>query len=215
MPGRPLVLIDTAREQRSKSRPWQLRGRGAAAPTRGFVRSARPPATTCRGTKSAASATDCCFCFHFIPQGVKTDPTVAFFLFPLTLVSAWYLYQSCMVTTPWAFPAFQGHTMDTPPAPTRPRPSLVGNHSTLLTGCSTAPALTITVNLGPFTPRAIVRYRRISTANTHMKAHRSTVAYQHRGGQVHAHIGQTMLLQEGCNPAAATRAPRSFQIGSR
>lgn len=173
MSGLPLVLIDMAREQRSKSRPWQLRGRGAAAPTRGFVRSARPPATTCRGTKSAASATDCCFCFHFIPQGVKTDPTAAFFLFPLTLVSAWYLYQPCMVTTPWAFPAFRGTQWMPPPLPGREPFNPANRRVRVLT----APALTITVNLGPFIPRAIVRYRRISTANTHMKAHRSTVAY--------------------------------------
>lgn len=141
---------------------------------------------------------------------MKTDPTVGFLFFSLTLVSTRYLYHPCMVMTPWAFPAFQGHTI----APLLLLP-LVGNHSVLLTGSTTAPALTITVNLGPFIPSAIVRYRRTSTANTHMKGHRSTVAYQHEltGGQVCAHFGlcggRTMLLQEGCNPVAISRVPRS------
>lgn len=215
MSGRSLVLIDTAREQRSKRRPWQLRGKRAAAPTQGFVCSARPPA---RDDVPRDQISSKChrllFLFPLYPTRRENRPNSRLFLFPLTLVSAWYLYHPCMVTTPWAFPAFQG-AHNSPPCP---RPSLVGNHSALLTGCSTAPALTITVNLGPFIPRAIVHYRRISTANTHMKAHRSPVAYQHRltGGQVRTHFGlyagRTMLLQEGCNPVATSGAPRSSHL---
>lgn len=131
MSGRSLVLIDTAREQRSKRRPWQLKGKRAEA--QGFVYSTRPPAMTFQGTKSGASATDCCFCFHFIPQGMKTDPTVGFLYFPLTLVSTLYLYHLCMVTTPWAFPAFQGRTIaPPPPSPCRELFSLANrlHHST-------------------------------------------------------------------------------------
>lgn len=57
------------------------------------------------------------FLFPLYPTRRENRPNSRLFLFPLTLVSAWYLYHPCMVTTPWAFPAFQGAHNRPPPSP--------------------------------------------------------------------------------------------------
>lgn len=157
------------------------------------------------------------FLFPLYPTRRENRPNSRLFLFPLTLVSAWYLYHPCMVTTPWAFPAFQGahnSPLCPPPLPGR-EPFSPANrllHSTRPDNHSQLGAI--------HSPRHCSLSAHIHSKYAHESAqeHSGTVAYQHRltGGQVRTHFGlyagQTMLLQEGCNPVATSGAPRSSHL---
>lgn len=92
-----------------------------------------------------------------------------------------------MSTTPWAFPAFQGHT----------KAPLIGNHSSPANRQLHSTRPDNHSQLGAIHPRAIVRYQHISSANTHMKAHWSTLQYQHKltGASMHT---LWILRRGGC-----------------
>lgn len=203
MSSRPFVLTDTAESRGQKGDLCSLEARGEAALQKALC--APPPTTMCRETKSEASATDCCFVSTFFFQAWKQTQQSAF-----ALVSAWYLYHPCMVTTPWAFPAFQGHT----------KAPLIGNHSSPANRQLHSTRPDNHSQLGAIHSPAIVRYQHISSANTHMKAHRSTLQYQQKltGASMHAlwilRREGGMLLQEDCNWGATSRAPRSFFGGA-